>query len=267
MEQKYKRAPRILVADDERMSREGLQILISRHYHELPVVEATNGQECWNLLNTEPQIQLALVDIRMPELDGLQVCEKIKTAGLPVKVAIISGFRDFDYARQAFRYGVADYLLKPVSPSDVLRLVHEVVQVPPLSADLLEKQERLLIEQVRTWVHDHLHQDITLIDLSQRFHYSLNYISMLFKKEIGTGFQEYLLTCRMQRAKHLLLDPTLRIADIAQQVGYTNPKAFSIAFRKTCGLPPTECREMRGRESVPDMAREPHSWPRHDDHT
>jgi two-component system response regulator YesN len=70
---------------------------------------------------------------------------------------------------------------------------------------------------------------------------------MLFKKEIGIGFQEYLLDCRMQRARHLLQDPALRISDIAQQVGYTNPKAFSIAFRKACSIPPTEYREMRGR--------------------
>jgi two-component system, response regulator YesN len=251
MEQRREQTHRILVADDERVIRQGLQVLITRHYRDLTVLEADNGQECWNMLTTEPQVQLAFVDIRMPGLDGLQVCEKIKTAGLPVKVVIISGFRDFDYARQALRYGVTDYLLKPVNPSDVLRLVQEVVQVPPLSAELIEKQERLLIEQVRTWVHDHLHQDITLIDLSQRFHYSVSYVSMLFKKEIGTGFQEYLFDCRMQRAKHLLLDPALRISEIAQQVGYTNPKAFSIAFRKACGIPPTEYREMRGRGIIP----------------
>nr|HET6903281.1 helix-turn-helix transcriptional regulator [Ktedonobacteraceae bacterium] len=90
---------------------------------------------------------------------------------------------------------------------------------------------------------------VTLLDLSRRFHYSVSYISMLFKKEIGTGFQEYLFDCRMQRAKHLLLDPTLRISHIAQQVGYTNPKAFSIAFHKACGIPPTDYRERRGRET------------------
>ncbi|HEU5384031.1 MAG TPA: AraC family transcriptional regulator, partial [Ktedonobacteraceae bacterium] len=129
-----------------------------------------------------------------------------------------------------------------------LRLIQEIAQVPSLTAELIGKQERLLIEQVRLWIHDHLHQDLTLLDLSLQFHYSVNYLSMLFKKEIGTGFQEYVLACRMQRAKHLLLDPALRISDIAQQVGYTNPKAFSIAFRKTYGIPPTECREMRGRE-------------------
>jgi YesN/AraC family two-component response regulator len=248
MEQKREQTHRILVADDERMIRQGLQVLLARHYRDLTVLEASNGQECWDILNTEPQIQLAFVDIRMPELDGLQVCEKIKTAGLPVKVVIISGFRDFDYARQALRYGVTDYLLKPVNPSDVLRLIQELLQLAPLTAELIEKQERLLIEQVRIWIHDHLHEDITLLDLSRRFHYSVSYISMLFKKEIGTGFQEYLLDCRMQRARLLLLDPALRISDIAQQVGYTNPKAFSIAFRKACGIPPTEYRELRGRE-------------------
>lgn len=247
MEQTRELTHRILVADDERMIRQGLQVLLTRHYRELIVLEAANGQECWDILNAEPRVQLAFVDIRMPKLDGLQVCEKIKTAGLPVKVVIISGFCDFDYARQAFRYGVADYLLKPVNPSDVLRLIQEVVQVPPLTAELIEKQERLLIEQVRIWIHDHLHQELSLLDLAHQFHYSVNYLSMLFKKEMGTGFQEYVLACRMQRARHLLLDPALRISDIAQRVGYTNPKAFSIAFRKACGIPPTECRELRGR--------------------
>ena len=100
MEQKQQQRHRILVADDERMIRQGLQMLLTRHYRELTVLEASNGQECWDILNTKPQIHLAFVDIRMPELDGLQVCEKIKTAGLPVKVVMISGFRDFDYARQ-----------------------------------------------------------------------------------------------------------------------------------------------------------------------
>ena len=250
MDQKQEQTYRVLVADDERVIRQGLQVLLARYYRELTVLEASNGQECWDILRTEPQVRLAFVDVRMPEINGLQICEKVKTASLPVKIVIISGFRDFEYAHQALRYGVVDYLLKPVNPADVVRLVHEAVMVPPLAPELTEKQERLVIEQIRKWIHDHLHEDLTLLDLSRRFHYSVSYISMLFKKEIGTGFQEYLLDCRMQRAKHLLLDPALRISHIAQQVGYTNPKAFSIAFHKACGIPPTEYRELRGRETT-----------------
>lgn len=250
MDQKQEQTHHVLVADDERVIRQGLQVLLARYYRELTVLEASNGQECWDILRTEPQVRLAFVDVRMPEINGLQICEKVKTASLPVKIVIISGFRDFEYAHQALRYGVVDYLLKPVNPADVVRLVHEAVMVPPLAPELTEKQERLVIEQIRKWIHDHLHEDLTLLDLSRRFHYSVSYISMLFKKEIGTGFQEYLLDCRMQRAKHLLLDPALRISHIAQQVGYTNPKAFSIAFHKACGIPPTEYRELRGRETT-----------------
>jgi len=254
----HKQEQRILVADDERVIRQGLQVLITRHYRDLPVVEASNGLECWNVLKTEPQIRLAFIDIRMPEMNGLQICEKVKTAGVAVKMVIISGFRDFDYARQALRYGVIDYLLKPVNPSDVLRLVHEAVMTPLPARQLSERQERLIVEEMRRWIHDHLHEDMTLHDLSRRFHYSVSYVSMLFKKEMGTGFQEYLLDCRMQRAKHLLLDPALRISHVAEQVGYTNPKAFSIAFRKACGIPPTEYREMRGRETIAQIGCEAH---------
>src|SRR5690242_12289473 len=125
MDQKQEQMHGVLIADDERAIRQGLQVLITRYYRELAVLEASNGQECWDMLSSEPQIRLAFVDIRMPQINGLQICEKIKTAGLPVKIAIVSGFRDFEYARQALRYGVIDYLLKPVNPSDVLRLVHE----------------------------------------------------------------------------------------------------------------------------------------------
>lgn len=49
---------RVLVADDERMIRQGLQVLLTRYYRDLTVVEATNGQECWDILNTKPQTDL-----------------------------------------------------------------------------------------------------------------------------------------------------------------------------------------------------------------
>ena len=252
MGQKQEQTHRVLVADDERVIRQGLQVLITRYYRELTVLEASNGQECWDILSTEPQIRIAFVDIRMPEINGLQICEKMKMAGLPVKIVIISGFRDFEYARQALRYGVADYLLKPVNPSDVLRLVHGIVTLPQGVAEPLnEKQERLVIEQMRTWIHDHLHEEITLLDFSQRAHYSVSYLSALFKKETGKGFQEYLADCRLQRAKHLLQDPSLRISNIAERVGYTNAKAFAIAFRKACGITPTDYRERRGIDDSP----------------
>jgi YesN/AraC family two-component response regulator len=198
------------------------------------------------LYGQEQPVQLAFIDIRMPGMDGLQICEKAHALHIPTKVVIISGFRDFEYARQALRYGVADYLLKPIHPSDVALHVRELhVQETPEAESLKGRQERLVIDHVRSWIHHHLHEDITLNDLAEALGYTPNYLGALFKKETGKGFLEYLIDCRVQRARHLLLDPSLRITDIALQVGYTNAKAFSIAFRKVCNITPTEYRESR----------------------
>lgn len=106
------------------------------------------------------------------------------------------------------------------------------------------------VEYVRDWIHRHLDQDITLAELAEKLHYTPNYLSMLFKRETGKGFQEYLADCRLQRAALLLKDPSLRMIEIAQQVGYTNAKAFSIAFRKSYSLTPTEYREQHGIKSI-----------------
>jgi two-component system response regulator YesN len=239
-------ALQILVADDENVIRSGLKFIITQRFHDIEVLEASNGLMCWDMLQAHPQIPLMFVDIRMPGMDGLRICEKVKTEGLPTRTVIVSGFRDFEYARHALGYGVTDYLLKPVNPSDVLRLINELLGQDITEAEQAhDKNERLIIEHLRTWIHDHLHSEITLTDLSERFHYSASYLSALFKKETGKGFLEYLVDCRMQRAKHLLLDPSLRIADIARQVGYTNAKAFSMAFRKAYSITPTAYREKR----------------------
>jgi YesN/AraC family two-component response regulator len=238
---------RVLVADDEKATRQGLRFLIQENDQTIEVLEATNGLQCWEMLCEVVQpAQLAFIDIRMPGMDGLMICEKARAQNLPIKIVIISGFRDFEYARLALRYGVADYLLKPVNPSDVALHVRELQAQGMAAADpLKEKQERLVIERVRTWIHNHLHEEITLNDLAEKLCYAPSYLSALFKKETGKGFLEYLIDCRVQRARHLLLDPSLRISDIAIQVGYTNAKAFSIAFRKAYNITPTEYRERR----------------------
>jgi YesN/AraC family two-component response regulator len=244
---------RILIADDKKAIRTGLSHLVKEISSSLEVLEAANGLEAWDLVRDQPYPKLAFVDIRMPGLDGLQLCEKIHTESLPVKVAIVSAFREFDYARQALRFGVSEYLLKPVNADDVLRLVNGVLSAFPEAAEREhwdEKQAYLVIERVRKHIHDHLHQEFTLGELAEKLHYSPNYLSMLFKKQIGKGFLEYLTECRMQRALLLLQDPALRISAISEQVGYANPRAFSLAFRKVYHMAPKEYRDRQGIFSV-----------------
>src|SRR2546421_4287116 len=118
---------RVLVADHEKATRQGLRFLIKENNQTIEVLEAANGLQCWEMLcEAEQPAQLAFIDIRMPGMDGLMICGKARAQNLPIKIIIISGFRDFEYARLALRYGVADYLLKPINPSDVALHVREL---------------------------------------------------------------------------------------------------------------------------------------------
>lgn len=62
---------------------------------------------------------IALVDITMPLMDGIQMVESARAQGLQTKMVILTGYSEFEYAQKAIRLGVQDYLLKPIRPSDL----------------------------------------------------------------------------------------------------------------------------------------------------
>lgn len=104
----------IVVAEDEHWLRSELTEMIEQMGHDFVVVgEAVDGEDAWNMLH-ELWPSILITDIRMPRKDGLQLISEMDAAGLPIVPLIISGYDEFAYARQAVRYGVSEYLLKPV---------------------------------------------------------------------------------------------------------------------------------------------------------
>lgn len=129
---------RILMADDERMLRLGLRSMLEELYPgRLHFIEARNGREMLQALE-EHRPDLAFVDIKMPELDGLSALEKAQEANYHTKFLILTGYADFSFAQAAIKAGVSDYLLKPVSPTDLKAAV-----------------DPLLNAIVREWQADH----------------------------------------------------------------------------------------------------------------
>lgn len=99
------------------------------------IATAGNGKEALKVIEEEnPQVVIA--DIRMPVMDGLQLIQRLRAAGQHLHVLILSGYADFEYAKQAIKYGVAGYLLKPVNISEMsasLKLVREQIEKDSLS--------------------------------------------------------------------------------------------------------------------------------------
>ncbi len=99
------------------------------------------------------------------------------------------------------------------------------------------------IQYVVQFVNKHYMDTILLKDLSKKLYISENYLTTLFKKEMSLTFKKYLTKIRMEKAKDLLSDPSLKVRDVAKFVGYGNDDYFSKIFRQTTGLAPSDYRE------------------------
>ena len=102
------------------------------------------------------------------------------------------------------------------------------------------------IRVAKQYVQSHYSQNITLEDVCAATGFSVSYFSALFKKETGEGFAKYLTRVRMERAKELLQETNLPVAEICSQVGYGDLKHFNQTFKKVTSLSPGQYRKLYG---------------------
>ena len=137
---------RILIVEDEIKIRMGISRLITLHTQHTVVGEAKNGKEGLEMINRYHP-QLVISDIRMPVMDGLEMLQESVKQGNHCHFVILSGYSEFEYAQKALRYGVDDYLLKPLAPEDVTELLDKIQQkVDEEEAKNIQTTEGLLRE-------------------------------------------------------------------------------------------------------------------------
>lgn len=117
---------KVVIVDDEPMIREGLRTLIDWESLGFTVVStAKNGIEAFKKYNQE-HLDLMIVDIRMPEMDGLSLLGKIRQENTAIHFLILSGYAEFDYAKQAMASHVEDYLLKPLDEAELIEALKKI---------------------------------------------------------------------------------------------------------------------------------------------
>ncbi|GIO66753.1 hypothetical protein J21TS3_15740 [Paenibacillus cookii] len=104
-------------------------------------------------------------------------------------------------------------------------------------------RENHIIYDIAAYLENHYAEDISLQDMAARFFLSREYISRRFKQEFGVNISDFLAGVRIEKAKLLLLNPQLRIAQVAEMVGYQDEKYFSKVFKKQEGQTPNEYRK------------------------
>ena len=237
---------RVLLVDDEIMIREGFKQLFDWQAHDCEVVgEAGDGMEALTQIDTlRPDI--VIMDINIPIMNGLKVIQLSRIKHPNTAFVIVSGYDDFSYCREALRLQITDYILKPVNYEEfgtcIDNLKISLFERRVSSAAEPEKQEERAITGITRYLQEHLAEEISLSVLAEQFNLNPQYISQLFKSEIGVNFLVYLTNIRMEKAKKLLLSTALSIAEVAEQSGYGDYRVFTKVFKKSEGITPSQYR-------------------------
>jgi two-component system, response regulator YesN len=357
----------MVIVDDEYPIREMLRQTVQWEKHGINIVGIVD--DGWSAIEIirERNPDLVLTDIRMLNMDGIALSKWISQNYPDVKVIFLSAYRDFENAQMAFKYGVVDYILKPLDEEqlfdvinkvrneivkrraetdqinrmkdiieDEIPLLHEkyardletifnsmksyswldteknineyfdrcltdkdinkeypyiiaselitvlkrlqasndafsvcsiskheinglkeiksmedmkiaVIRIFRLKFDLVMEQRkpsnRNLIDEVKVYIKSHCEGIINVSDIASLIFISTAYLSRLFRKIDGNTFNSYLIQCRMERAKELLLSSDAKIYEICTSSGFGSEKHFIRMFKKQFGISPMQFRK------------------------
>lgn len=233
----------VLIIDDEELIRKGIKKrIISYELNIGTIFEGSNGVQALELLKNN-KIHIALVDINIPFINGLEfIKEGIKLSRDTIFI-IISGYDNFSYAQKAIEYGVFRYILKPINKNQLKETLIEAINLLGEKADENEEKLNPLTKRILTEVNNNYSNcEYSLLDLAKSVGFSESYISKTLKKDIGMTFNEYLTSIRIEMAKKILMTEgkLTTVNEVAKRVGYSNQHYFSQVFKKHIGSTPSE---------------------------
>ncbi|MGI6238821.1 MAG: response regulator transcription factor [Christensenellales bacterium] len=187
------------------------------------------------------QPDLALIDVNLPGLPGLDLIERCIVSGVRSRFAILSSQPDFECARRAMRLGVADYFLKPLDKLELETFLKRLSSELG-AADSVEEHVDPQFARILSYVRRHAYEKLRLDDLAEITGFNKNYICHLFRKQLNTTFIQYVTNLRMRHGCDLLASTFMSIEDVAARCGYPDPAYFNRIFKKAMNMTPAAYR-------------------------
>lgn len=264
---------KVVIIDDEPIIVEGLSKGVNWAEVNCQVIgTAYSGEEGLKLIR-EASPDIIFSDIRMPYMDGLTMIAAVKSEFPYTQIAILTGYRDFDYAQRAIRLGVTRFLLKPSKMDEIEEALCAMTKkldeaggrrkkepereersenAPENEDDNKGQQEEeaagecaassYIVKNAVEYIEAHYKEKLKLSDVADQVYVSQWHLSKLMNRYLGQSFSDILNGVRINKAKELLKDPALRIGDIADEVGFLDMAHFSRVFKKIAGISANEYR-------------------------
>ncbi len=243
---------RVVLIDDEKIIVDGLTRVIKWADYNCEVVGAAYDAAGGAALIRRLKPHIVFTDIKMPDQDGLTMLAGLKSEFPEMQIAVLTGYRDFNYAQEAIKLGVTRFLLKPSKMDELheaLSAMKERLNKLPPDAAAGEDEPCLdrhagsfIVNQATAYIEEHYAQKLTLQEVADKCYVSQWHLSKLINKYTGNTFYELLNNVRIEKAKALLNDPKLKIGDIVDMVGYSDAAHFSRVFKRIVGVSANEYR-------------------------
>lgn len=236
---------KVLLVEDENLIRRGLRYQVD--WTEVNCVvagEAATGAEGLEKIQSlHPDI--VITDIRMPDMNGLEML-RLGRSQCKFSAIILSGYSQFEYAREAIHLGVEEYLLKPVDIGELKNCLLRIGQrsssgsalSPVLPTAELKTARNKYVAIMLQYIREHYAEPISLTDLSQELDISCTHLNAKFKEEMGDTFHSFLNAYRVCRAVELQNQGKFKLHEIAEMVGFSDYKYFNRVFKKYTGYSP-----------------------------
>ena len=236
---------KVILIDDESIIVDGLKKVIDWKSFDCEVVDTAYNAEQGARVIRKHSPDILFSDIRMPDMDALTMLAGLRSEFPKMQITILTGYQDFEYAQKSVRLGITRLLLKPSRMEEIkeaLTTMIENLKVLDTDSEEVQKEQdnssnanSFIVSQALSFLDKNYAKKVTLQDIADYCYVSQWHLSKLLHKHTNKSFYDLLNGARIDAAKNLLKDPSLRIGDIGELVGYADTGHFSRIFKKLEG--------------------------------
>lgn len=239
---------KILVAENEQRAREGICKLIESISGDfLVVAKASNGETALELVE-QLVPDVVFTDIKMPYMDGIELIKEVRARKIDTEFVVLSAYADFQMAQQCISLDVTEYLLKPLTKSEletVLARLSARIKGQRVYLSKGDEENNSLrskypdahpmVLKSLDIIEKRYNSKITQTDLAEKLGISPQYFSYIFSKHVGEGFATFLKKYRICRAMEFLERGETDKNEVAYKVGFSDVKYFYKVFKEVSG--------------------------------
>jgi signal transduction histidine kinase/AraC-like DNA-binding protein len=232
----------ILIIDDDPHARQTTYDVVKNGLPDYAIRTAEDGKAGLDAMLVELP-SLVILDLMMPNMNGFEVLDRMRederTRKIPV-VILSNRQLTFTDIQRLERH--ADVILQSkgiLSDNEIIASLHYSL----FDSDTLPPQTSALVKKAIAYFHQNYPQSITRMDIADAIGVNQDYLTRVFKQELGISPWDYLNRYRIYQAKELLVKTHKSVSQIADQIGFSDQAYFSRVFRKLTGISPTKYRD------------------------